>query len=71
MPGSDSVVRRSQLTPEASRIVWRLAARWTGGACVIVPLGATPARVGADGSSARRSLNSSSSSETSSSAAIA
>ena len=37
MPGSDSVVSRSQLTPDASRIECRSAARWTGGAEVIVP----------------------------------
>ncbi len=30
MPGSDDVVRRSQVTPDASRIACRLAARWTG-----------------------------------------
>ena len=30
MLASDAVVRRSHTTPDARRIVWRDAARWTG-----------------------------------------
>ena len=76
MPGTDSVVSRSQTTPDASRMTLRSSARWTGSAWA----GAAAMRTARGHDRQRRSpvrparsasLNSSSSSETSSSLAIA